>query len=302
MPDVNATKDKVASAPDGSICANRQVSEDNYGASKLFACARCCLVVYCGKDCQKAHWKFNHKQNCVAKEERTPQKQACLKNRIASSSNGVPTLEEKCTICLDCLDGASVYTSLPCTHVFHSSCIEMLRKFGVSQSCPLCRASLPSGPKKISEEATRRFVVVARIVEQRSASWSAPTASEQRELRAVIAGWRAAADQGVGEAQFALVMAYLGGYGVKQDDKQAAQWLQKAAESGYADAQCLYGNAFLEGLNVAQSNKEAARWLQKAAEQGVLRAQTKLATLYHSGLGVEQSDETAAAWLPKATT
>lgn len=285
MPDVNASKDKGASAPDCRVCANCQVSDEKNGVSKLFACARCGLVVYCGKDCQRAHWKVNHKQNCVEKDQRTPQKQAFAKNCMAPS-NGVPTLEEKCAICLDYLDGASVYTSLPCTHVFHSSCVEKLRKFGVTQSCPLCRALLPSGPKKIFEEATRRFVAVARKVEQHSASWSAPTASEQRELRAVIAGWRAAADQGLGEAQFALVMAYLGGYGIKQDDKEAAQWLQKAAESGYADAQCMYGNAFLEGLNVAQCNKEAARWLQKAAEQGVLRAQTKLATLYHSGLGV----------------
>lgn len=33
---------------------------------------RCGTVVYCGKDCQKAHWKANHKQHCVAKADRAP--------------------------------------------------------------------------------------------------------------------------------------------------------------------------------------------------------------------------------------
>ena len=37
-----------------------------------------------------------------------------------------------------------------------------LRKFGVEQSCPLCRAPLPAGPEKLFEESTRRFIVFER--------------------------------------------------------------------------------------------------------------------------------------------
>lgn len=292
------SKCKGTSAPESRICANCLVSEESNGTSKLSACAQCGLAVYCDKNCQRVHWKANHKQHCIAKDNRTPLNRASLKHRVASST-AAPTLEEKCIICLDHLHEAPACT-LPCMHVFHISCVEELRKFGVTQACPLCRAALPPGPKKIFEDATRRFVAVARKVERRSASWSAPTPSAQQELRAVITGWQAAADQGLEEAQFALVMAYLGGYGVEKDDKKAAQWLRKAAEQGYAEAQCMYGNAFSEGLNVVQSNKDAAEWLQKAAEQGLLQAQKKLATLYHSGLGVEQSDEIATAWMIKA--
>jgi len=35
---------------------------------KLFRCANCCLVAYCGKDCQKIHWKRGHKKNCCRTE------------------------------------------------------------------------------------------------------------------------------------------------------------------------------------------------------------------------------------------
>lgn len=33
------------------------------GSTKLFRCQRCKCVVYCGKDCQKAHWS-EHKKTC----------------------------------------------------------------------------------------------------------------------------------------------------------------------------------------------------------------------------------------------
>ena len=35
---------------------------------KLSRCSRCCLVAYCGKDCQKKHWKRGHKQSCCRTE------------------------------------------------------------------------------------------------------------------------------------------------------------------------------------------------------------------------------------------
>lgn len=40
------------------------------------------------------------------------------------------------------------------------------------------------------------------------------------------------ANKGVAEAQYDLGLLYLNGYGVKQDDKLAYQWIQKAADQG----------------------------------------------------------------------
>lgn len=38
-------------------------------STKLAACARCGLVAYCSKDCQRAHWKASHKVACVAQPD-----------------------------------------------------------------------------------------------------------------------------------------------------------------------------------------------------------------------------------------
>ena len=123
-------KQKGGTAVDSMVCANCLASEES--ASKHLACARCGLVVYCSKDCQRAHWKANHKQHCVAKNERTPQYQAS----IDVPPNGAPVLEKNCAICLEQLQEASACT-LPCMHIYHSKCVTELRKFGVNQACPL---------------------------------------------------------------------------------------------------------------------------------------------------------------------
>ena len=47
---------------DKSVCASCELK-----APKLLRCSRCSSVVYCSKDCQRAHWA-QHKGNCVRKE------------------------------------------------------------------------------------------------------------------------------------------------------------------------------------------------------------------------------------------
>jgi hypothetical protein len=66
-------------------------------------------------------------------------------------------VEDVCAICLDPLSSAEC-TKLPCSHNFHSSCIAELREFGVTQACPLCRASLPQGAQSILEEAVLKYL------------------------------------------------------------------------------------------------------------------------------------------------
>ena len=45
-------------------CQNCNVTEEGFKGKKLFTCTRCKNVFYCGKDCQKADWKF-HRQVCI---------------------------------------------------------------------------------------------------------------------------------------------------------------------------------------------------------------------------------------------
>ena len=97
----------------------------------LTLCARCRLTHYCGKPCQVQHWKSGHKERCVPLDARKP---------AAEVRNPGPIT---CAICLDALLDA--VCKLPCGHAYHKECVEGLRKFGVKQACPSCRAALPPG-------------------------------------------------------------------------------------------------------------------------------------------------------------
>ena len=54
--------------------------------------------------------------------------------RKRRNSNGS---EKTCTICLDVLQGNST-RSLPCAHVFHTTCIS--KWLALSNTCPVCRS------------------------------------------------------------------------------------------------------------------------------------------------------------------
>ena len=60
------------------------------------------------------------------------------------------------------LTPSTIAVELPCKHAYHTECVAMLRKFGIAQVCPLCRADLPPGPKLLFVDAIRRWLVLAR--------------------------------------------------------------------------------------------------------------------------------------------
>jgi TPR repeat protein len=288
------TVNKKISAPEVKTCGNCCGVEGSAGVAKLSACARCGLVVYCSKDCQRSDWKDNHKKCCIAKADRVPQPRAPLADCKEAASEG-----EDCPICLEPVALASA-TTLPCDHMFHAACVADLRKFKLKKVCPLCRTPLPPGPDKLHEEATLRYMVVERRVERGKASWGALTKDEQREMHDAVDGWRAAAAQGHSEAQVHLGHMSYQGRGMAQSDVEAARWWQKAADQGHAQAQHNLGTMFDQGRGVAQSDVEAARCWQKAADQGIAEAQNKLGHMSYQGRGVAQSDVEATRWWQKA--
>jgi len=292
------TKDKKAANPTGKSCSNCLAPEGSSSAPKLSACARCGLVAYCSRDCQKAHWKANHKQHCVAKAERAPQIQNLL-DAPKGNVNEAAASGLECSICLDPLAESSIMT-LPCKHVFHGACVVELKKFGVSQACPLCRTPLTPGPDMIFDEATRRFMVVHQLVERGYATWSTLPALAKYDIKTAIEGWHAAADAGLMYAQFNLGILYSNGNAVPQDDEKAAKWYRKAAEQGMKAAQRDFGNLLHDGRGVEQSDMEAASWHRKAADQGDKYSQSYLGVMYREGRGVAQSDKDAAYWFKMA--
>jgi uncharacterized protein len=58
------------------------------------------------------------------------------------------------------------------------------------------------------------------------------------------------------------------GLGVAQNYAEAVRWYRAAAEQGLGQAQVNLGVMYRQGLGVAQDNAEALRWYRAAAEQG----------------------------------
>ena len=92
--------------------------------------------------------------------------------------------------CLVCLGPPREPTRLPCGHSFCTGCVVELRKKGVSQACPLCRAPLPPGPEKLYELGQRVHTKLQRAVTTVTPSgrptWAPLSASQQEEMNGAI--------------------------------------------------------------------------------------------------------------------
>lgn len=109
-----------------------------------------------------------------------------------------------------------------------------------------------------------------------------------------------AADKNDAYAQFILGIMYLGGKGIIQDDKKAAELLSKASDQGVAEAQNFLGNMYLNGVGVTKDEKKAFELYMQAAEHGLADAQENLGDMYLEGKGVEQDIQQALKWIEKA--
>ena len=80
---------------------------------------------------------------------------------------------------------------------------------------------------------------------------------------------KASAKQGDAMAQAKLASLYLlGRDGLEKDEKEAAQWMQKAANQGLVDAQVVMGALYDRGVGVEADRDKATQWYEKAAAQG----------------------------------
>jgi TPR repeat protein len=103
--------------------------------------------------------------------------------------------------------------------------------------------------------------------------------------------WKPLAEAGHARAQLGLSKLYARGLGVdKQDDKAAAEWLEKAAEGGLADAQYAFADMLFYGKGIDEDRKRAAAFYERAAKQGHAGAKFKLAAIYFAGQGVERDE------------
>ncbi len=127
-----------------------------------------------------------------------------------------------------------------------------------------------------------------------------------RAGRYVQAGklYRDLAESGDPQAQFRLGMLHYLGRGVREDERQAFDWFQRAAKAGNIDAQYRLATLYTlrQGLpaDTDDADIEAARWYFSAAARGHAEAQYALALMFITGKGVEQSPEEAEKWMRRA--
>jgi hypothetical protein len=279
-------------------------------AADAKTCARCKLVSYCGRSCQKADWK-THKPRCNAEVEARD-----AREKRGDPSNGGPKTsmrkggsgagagasamddvgkedgeEEECAICLESL----VDPLAPCaeqpSHRYCRACVQEMQRQKLP-SCPLCRGKMQDAESLFYESVQLEIrAKKAPTPAKRDALHAKQHSMLHRVLRV---------DPSLVEAQHNLGFMYHQGNGVQQDFNQAAAWYRKAAEQGLAEAQFCLGTMYRRGEGVQQDYKQAAAWYRKAAEQWHAEAQFFLGGMYSQGEGVQKDFKQAALWLQKA--
>ena len=298
-------KCKNGAAPDLHDCANCGASEGSVPGSPVHkACKRCMITYYCGVPCQTAHWKRGgHRQRCRAPEDRSVVRAAAEPDQDdAKLTEHHRKCGDKCPICLEDLDDDEFGDAqiLPCTHRFHKACIKELRRAGVQQACPMCRAQLPPSPEKMFADGFTIFFPMKKRVEEQDGPWRPLSRRQQQQMKEVLRLWEKAADQGYALAQYNLGLMYHSGRCVEKNHKKAFEWFEKAAEQGHVEAQHNLGTKYLDGKGVDQNVKKAVELFEKAAERGLAEAQYNLGGMYDAGVGVDQSDAMATRWFAKA--
>ena len=124
----------------------------------------------------------------------------------------------------------------------------------------------------------------------------AVAAYNRGDYATAVRGFLVHAEQGNATAQYKLGVMYNYGWGVPENDAEAATWYRKAGEQGDVKAQWSLGDMYNYGLGVPEDDAEAVRWYRLAAEQGVASAQFDLGLMYDKGEGVLKDEAEAVRW------
>ena len=84
-----------------------------------------------------------------------------------------------------CLEAPVDPIELPCKHSYCRGCVAQLREKGVSQSCPLCRASLPPGAEQLFDMGDRVWLKMARAVGS-NGEWPVLSSEQQSMIDGAI--------------------------------------------------------------------------------------------------------------------
>ena len=159
-------------------------------STKMMCCSQCHRAWYCGRPCQKQHWKL-HKRACVAAVA-AEARRATLRRKATEARGGGGIDKETCVICVGPVVAP---VELPCGHAYCGACLAELRTKKVAQACPMCRAELPPGLDGLYDLAFRAFKRIEGMVDRGEASWTSLPAAEQEETEQAVAMFTEAAAQ-----------------------------------------------------------------------------------------------------------
>jgi TPR repeat protein len=109
-----------------------------------------------------------------------------------------------------------------------------------------------------------------------------------------------AARAGEKENQVLLGDMYYFGWGLPQDEKEAAAWFRRAAEQGHAVAALKLGNMYHDGRGVQEDRRLAIEWWKQSADRLEPAAMFNLGVAYDEGYGVPVNDALAILWWSRA--
>ena len=210
-------------------------------------CSQCHRAWYCGRPCQKKHWK-QHKKACVAAVA-AEARRAKLRRKATAARGGDGIDKETCVICVGPVVAP---VELPCGHAYCGGCLAELRAKKVARACPLCREELPPGLDGLYELAYRVTKRIDGAVVRGKFSWASLPAAEQEEIDQAEAMLAEAVAQG--HARAPLILSFL----LEKvrndlDGAEAAYRAAIAADPGHANAHRNLGTLLVGRAKVAES-------------------------------------------------
>jgi len=119
----------------------------------------------------------------------------------------------------------------------------------------------------------------------------------QEEMDKSMSYLKAAADKGSPEAWAELGACYFMGYGIKQDEILAHDYLEKAALKNVANAQMNLYCLMRDKAQTDEEKKNSLYWLNQAVENKVPSALYETGSLYYHGIVYEQDFKKAAKYM-----